>query len=307
MIIRCIFFLYLLISLPAKSMAAAPSVTVSIAPLHSVVTSVMKGVGVPELLLPPAKSVHGYQLKPSDMKKIAESDMLFWGGPGLEVFLPKAIEAAGIKNKNTAFLEDERLLLYPVRHGAVWEEESEHHHEEKGIDPHFWLLPENMGIVAEITAERLGRLDPSNAKTYKKNAALFQEKMILLGHQSARSLENEKGKPFFVFHDAFQYFEKMTGLSASGAIMIDPHHVAGAKRISEIREKIKNDGAVCLFTEPQLSEKQLLPIKENLHVHVGTLDPLGVNLKIGEDFYQELIHTLTRSLKSCLSEISAAQ
>ena len=67
--------------------APAPNVLVSIKPLHSIVAAVMEGAGAPELLLTGAASPHSYALKPSDARKIARADVIFWTGPVLETFL----------------------------------------------------------------------------------------------------------------------------------------------------------------------------------------------------------------------------
>src|SRR5258705_173372 len=66
---------------------AAPNVLVSIKPLHSIVAAVMDGAGAPELLLTGVASPHSYALKPSDARKIARAEVIFWTGPVLETFL----------------------------------------------------------------------------------------------------------------------------------------------------------------------------------------------------------------------------
>ncbi len=73
--------------------SAAPDVVVSIKPIHSLVASIMKGVGEPSLIVEGAASPHTYTLKPSNAQALENADVVFWVGHGLEAFLEKPLEA----------------------------------------------------------------------------------------------------------------------------------------------------------------------------------------------------------------------
>src|SRR5207253_1959120 len=62
-------------------------------------------------------------------------------------------------------------------------------------------------------------------------------------------------KPYVVFHDAFQYFERRYGLNVVGSISINPEVPPSAKRLTELRRKIRSLGAVCVFAEPQFDTR----------------------------------------------------
>ncbi len=66
-----------------------------------------------------------------------------------------------------------------------------------------------------------------------------------------------KGKPFAVYHDAFQYFEHRYGLKAVGSIFIAQDIAPGAKRLTELRKQIAKLNAVCIFSEPQADPRML--------------------------------------------------
>lgn len=288
---RTAFTVFCSIVFLAGSVSAQPSVVVSVAPLHSAVSAVMQGAGEPELLLNPAVSVHDYHLKPSDMQRLAKADVLFWGGPALESFLEKPLVSAGLSDKNVAFLADSRITLYPARGGG-------------GIDGHFWLDPENMARAARIAAEKLAVLDPDHAALYQENAEQFEKQMRELTAKGKKMLRPYAGKPYVTFHDAYQYFEKSFGLTPAGAVFIDPHHAAGAARVSALREKIKRAGKVCLFAEPQFSDKRLKVVAEDLPVVPGTLDPAGIGLPPGADFYTRMMNALFDSFVRCFSRLA---
>nr|WP_244956930.1 zinc ABC transporter substrate-binding protein [Enterovibrio norvegicus] len=69
-----------------------PSVAVDIAPLHSLVSQVMEGVGEPDLLIPAESSPHEYTLRPSQAKALSNADVVFWMGEGLTPWLEKALD-----------------------------------------------------------------------------------------------------------------------------------------------------------------------------------------------------------------------
>ena len=288
MFFKRFFAIFLCVFFPSGIVSAQPNVVVSIAPLHSVVSVVMQGVGKPDLLLNPEVSVHDYHLKPSDMKRLAKADLLFWGGPLLESFLQKPLIAAGLSDKNVAFLFDPRLTLYPVRNGS-----------KNDIDGHFWLSPENMATVARISAQKLAKQDPDHATLYKSNADRFEKEMRILADKGKQRLSVYSDRPYVTFQYAYQYFEKSFNLTPLGFLSVDPHHIAGGKHIETLREKMKQAQKVCLFAEPQFSDKRLKVIAEDLSVVWGILDPAGINLSPGSDFYTDLMNGLFDSFEQC--------
>ncbi len=303
MFFMVVFFSFLLSFFSGTAEAEAPAVVVSTAPLHSVVSAVMDGVGQPELLLSPAVSVHDIHLKPSDFRKLSQADIVFWGGSALEAGLEKALNAAGKKGRSVSVLADDRLTVLQVReenhhHDREHEKDDEHDHDK--TDGHYWLMPENMMAVAESAAEKLSAFDPDNAAIYEKNAAKVKAEIAFLKGNGRKILECCKEKPYVVFHDAYQYFEKSFGLTPLGALFADPHHAAGAGRISDVREKIRRSGSVCLFSEPQFSDKKLKAAAEGLSVSFGRLDPSGASSVAGKTFYFELMDNLIRSFAECL-------
>ena len=52
-------------------------VLTSIQPLQLIAAAVQDGVGKPQVLLPPGASPHHYALRPSDVRKVAEVDLLY--------------------------------------------------------------------------------------------------------------------------------------------------------------------------------------------------------------------------------------
>ena len=82
-----------LIAAPVPVFAEPPQVVADIAPVHALLTQVMEGVGVPDLLLDQNANPHAVQLKPSQVRMLNGADLLFWVGPELSPWLERILGA----------------------------------------------------------------------------------------------------------------------------------------------------------------------------------------------------------------------
>lgn len=313
--------------------AAAPKVVASIKPVHSLVAAVMQGVGEPDIIVDGAASPHTFALKPSTARVLAGADLVFWVGPELEAFLEKPIETLGEKAEAVELSQAHDLTLLPVREGGDFDEHDhgdeghdhaaeaakaagqgtkdakaghdhghDHGHEHGAFDAHLWLDPANARAMVHEIQEHLTEADPANAATYKANAEALEARLTALEAELTKELEPVKGKPFIVFHDAYQYFEKRFGIQAAGSITLSPEVMPGAERVSELRGKITGLKAGCVFSEPQFEPKLVGMLIEGTSVGTGVLDPLGTDLPNGPGLYEQLLRDMAGSLKGCLAK-----
>lgn len=296
-------------SLPA--LAAGSAVVATIKPVNSLVAGVMEGIGTPRLLVQAGASPHTYSLKPSDAEALQNADMVVWIGPELETFLTGPLKTLATKADIVELDKAPDLVKLPFREGGLFEghhhhdedaadADHEHDHEAGGYNPHIWLDPENARQMVKMIAAALEKTDPANAATYKANAAKLETRLDALVARIKPELVPLAGKPFFVFHDAYAYFENRFGLSASGTITVDPQTIPGAARLEEIHNKLKSLNAACVFAEPQFTPKVLQVVTEGTSSKTGQLDPLGATIKDGPDLYFALLNSLANSFKSCL-------
>ena len=172
------------------------------------------------------------------------------------------------------------------------------------MDMHLWLDPHNAkAMVAEIV-EALSKADPDNAKTYEANGRDLTARLDALTSEMETALAPIKTKPFIVFHDAFQYLEKRFDLNAAGSITVSPDVQPGAERLREIKTKIGELGAVCVFAEPQFDPKLIEVVVEGTKSSTAVLDPLGAALPDGPDLYFSLMKQTAAALKDCLAKSS---
>ncbi|MBO6754790.1 MAG: zinc ABC transporter substrate-binding protein ZnuA [Roseibium sp.] len=325
--------------LAGSSFAASAEVNVvaSIKPVHSLVAAVMEGVGEPGLIVEGAGSPHTYALKPSQAQMLEQANVVFWIGHELEAFLEKPVETLAANAKSVELIDAHDLIKLEFREGGAFDAHEHDHEEVKAddhdhdhdhdhgktaeashdhdhdhdddhahgaFDAHVWLDPMNAKAMVHEIEEALVAADPDNAGQYEANAEAVMAKLDGLMTEVSAELESVKGKGFIVFHDAYQYFETRFGVTASGSITVSPEVMPGAERVTEIRAKIQELGAACVFSEPQFEPKLIATVTEGTNANSGVIDPLGAALEDGPELYFDLIRGMASSVKTCLSKAS---
>jgi zinc transport system substrate-binding protein len=310
------FFLALAAALSWSTVALAevPSVVTTIKPLHALVAAVMGDLGTPALIVKGTASPHSYSLKPSDAQALQAANLLFWTGHGLELFLEDSIDTLAPKATIVELSKAPGIELLPPRETGTFEhhdhDEEEHageahadeHEHGEEQDLHFFLDPANAKVMVATIADSLVAADPEHADTYRANAAKETADLDALIAETEASLAPIKDRPFVVFHDAYQYFEKRFGLNVAGSVTLSPEIAPGADRINEIRAKLKTLDAACVFAEPVFEPRIVNVLTEGTTAKQGVLDPEGANLDEGPGLYRQLIENLATSLKACLAQ-----
>ncbi len=319
MILRFSLILWgFILTTPALSSAAKPPrVLVSMSPIHSLVTGVMKGISTPELLIKGGLSPHNISLKPSQMRALSQAEVIFWLGEEAESFLKHPLESASSDQQIIKILDLPKLRLLPLRQGGIWEQHapSTAHadnthpaHEQvaqrpENIDSHVWLDPLNAQIMAQAIADTLSAIDSERAAQYQENTKhlIFRLENLHLeiGNVAAAAIN----KPYIVFHDAYQYFEDRYQLKPAGSVTIDPKRKPGARRLREIQQKLQETKAHCIFSEPQFPSSHLRILTGDGQYYSGNLDPIGIDIPPGQNMYFILMRRLVSDFVSCLCQI----
>ena len=114
--------------------ADAPRVAVDIAPVHSLVTRVMEGVGTPDLIIQAGASPHEYSLRPSEAAALQDANLVFWIGSGLTPWLTDTIETLAPNANVTELLEADGTIELEFREGALFEAHDDHEEDEHRDD-----------------------------------------------------------------------------------------------------------------------------------------------------------------------------
>ena len=118
--------LWALSSLGISAANADVSVVTSIKPVHSLVSSVMQGVGSPTVIIEGAGSPHTYSLKPSQAKQLQDADLVFWMGDELETFLEGPIQNIAKNAKSIKLIDSHGLKKIKFREGGMFDEHDDH-------------------------------------------------------------------------------------------------------------------------------------------------------------------------------------
>jgi len=282
--------------------AELPLVAVSLPPLQALAAAVMDGAGSPHLLIPAGASPHAYALKPSAARRLAAADIVFRVGPHMETVLVRPLQALAGQARIVDLIAAPGLTRRAFSGTGKAAHDHAAHKGYPNTDPHIWLDPANARAIARTMAAALAAADPERAALYRKNAADLARRLGELDRHLAAQLATLAGRPYVVFHDAYQYLEARYGLTHAAVVAADPHRQPGAQHVSEIRRIIATTQARCLFTEPQFPPRLAATISAGLSIRTTPLDPLGVGLTPGPDAYFQMMRGLGNALAGCLSD-----
>ncbi|MCP1200397.1 zinc ABC transporter substrate-binding protein [Notoacmeibacter sp. MSK16QG-6] len=307
----------------------------------------MEGVGKPELLVPPSASPHDFALRPSQAGAMQDADLIIRIGPDLERFLDKPIASLGANAKVLELMEAEGVEHLPTRHAGLFDEEDdddhgdhdkhahddhekghdhgeEHAHEEADHhdsteetghhdhhhgpeDPHVWLDPDNAKAMVNAIEQSLAEVDPDHAERYRENAEATLRSIDEMSERVDATLKPVKGKSFVAFHDALQYFEHAFELKSLGSLTMSPEIAPGARRLTELNEKMSAEGVSCILVEPQFSPKLSQTLANETGARIAELDPAGSNVEPGPGAYEAAMIANAEALAGCLSGDSSAE
>lgn len=285
----------------AEATDVANRVVASIKPVHSLASGVMAGVGEPHLIIRGTTSPHAFSLRPSDAASLENAQVVFLVGKSVETSLVSSVGTLARHARIVLLSEAQGLVHRPLRNGRDFETHG--HHEDKGdgaLDLHLWLDPENAGTMVRVIADTLSEADPANAGAYAANAEMLLRRLGDLTAEIEAELAPARNRPFIVFHDAYQHFEDRFELEAVGSVMVSPDQAPSVRRITELRDKVRRLGAICVFAEAQFEPGLIDTIIEGTPARMGMLDPLGAAGSNGSEAYFDLIRNLAASFKQCL-------
>lgn len=297
---------------------AEVQVLTSIKPLQLIAAAVQDGVGTPEVLLPPGASPHHYALRPSDVRRVREATLMYWVGPDLESFLPRVL--SGRELPSVAVQDLPGMTLRHFGEGEAAHEHDEHDHAEHAhdgdealkhdhdhrpgtLDAHLWLLPANARVIAARMAADLALADPTNAARYQANFAAFEQRLEQLDARLKPQLQGLAGKPYFVFHEAYDYFEAAYGLKHAGVFSVLGEVQPGAQHVAAMRERLQAAGPTCVFSEPPMRPRLAQTLTAGLPVTLAELDAMGAELPADARGYERLLSNLGDELVSCLGAL----
>ena len=252
----------LFLSLFSTLIFAQNNIIVSILPQKIFVDKIGGDKVNTTIMVEAGASPHNYSPKPSQMKAISKANIYFSIGVEFEdVWLTKFTH----QNKN--------LKVIDVSTSIEKYATQEHNQE---LDPHIWVDPLNVKIIAKNIYNALVTEDKDNTAYYKKNLKVFLEELDSLDSDIKKILEKTpKNSSFMVFHPSWGYFAKRYNLKQI------PVEIEGKepkmKALVKLMKQARKEKIHAIFTQPEFSDKSAQIIAKNLNISVIKASPLAEN------------------------------
>lgn len=257
-------------------------ITVSIEPLRYVVEAVAGDKYQVKTLMPQGVSPETYEPTPRQMVALGESQFVFrMGSLGFEqTQLPRMMNSLP------------NVSLVDAAQGIPLIESSHHHEgESESGDPHVWLSPQNLIVMANNVANTLSQYDKSNAAYYRRRTQRFEQQMKALDQELSQSLQGLKCRTFLIYHPALGYLAHQYGLQQL-AVEHDGKEPSAAY-MQQLISQCKKESVRVVFISKEHNGRSAERIAHELGAHVVTINPLD--------------YDVPRQLKKIVDELTSKQ
>ena len=265
------------------------SVVVSVKPVHSIVSGLMKDIGDPILLIDGKNTPYNFVLNSTQQKQLSESSLFIWVGPELEQSLKKEVTQLPENVKIIELLNSPDLKILPSRQDADLR------------DPFFWMDDRNVMIMLDELTEALVQVDPARSHIYIRNRVEMLKPLRRIDKEYEYGYRGLKAGLGVLYYDSLNYFEQAYALHTLDRVASSPYDTESATSLLKVRSRIRNHEAVCLFIDKSMPSENLQLLIEGQRINIGTLDVLGMDLEAGPELYLKLMEYNTDVIKQCLN------
>lgn len=259
-------------------------------------------------LTPPAAEPHDLELSLAQARTIGTADVVVILG-GFQAAVDEAVEQQSparlvdAANYVTLLSADDTGAMAEEDEEDAAEEEHGHAHELAGMDPHFWLDPTQLALLADPVATALSEADPAHAEQFEQNAASLKERLAALDQEFTDRLAPFHGSMLVTNHTAFGYLARRYGLEQVGIAGLDPETEPSPARMREIADLARDHDVKTLFYESLVSPRVVQTLADDLGIQVAELNPIE---GLGEAGATENYFTLMeRNLDTLVEGLSA--
>ncbi len=289
---------------PLEAVSLAPGEKLRVVATTTILADVVAQVGGDNIqltgLLPPETDPHSYQPTPQDLRALAQAQVIFINGLGLEDFLAETLANAG----NDA-------PIVPVSAGVeVIElsqpEENEGDTERGRVDPHVWFSVPNVLIWTQNIQAALSQLDPERAAVYQAAGEAYRARLQDLDgwiREQVAAVSPERRK-LVTDHLAFGYFAQEYGFQQIGALVPSFSTSArpSAQQLAKLQEQIRREGVQAIFVgmsvNPDLAEQVARDLGiQVVRLYIGALSGPDGPAPTYEDFMRYDVTAIVTALR----------
>ncbi len=242
------------------------SVAVTLLPQEEVARAVGGERVCITVVVPPGVEPHTYEPSAAQIVQISRADLYLRLGPGLLPFEDALVDRLKTLNPGMAIVDTSRGVS-PITvpgHG---------HDTAQGIDPHVWLSPAHLRLMAANIEEAFSAADASHAGAYAAATDAYIARVEESDKRIRGMLLGMEGKPFLVFHPAWGYFAREYGL-VQVAVGEDGREPS-ARGLSSLIAHARREGIKVVFAEPQYDTRGSEVVAREIGGTVVLIDPLA--------------------------------
>ena len=280
---------------PATDESGRLAVAAAFYPLAELVRAVGGDVVEVTTIVPPGEEAHEYEPSPKQLTELSRANIVVILGNGFQPSVEKALESLPGSTRRVDLLESVDTI--PISSGigeAV---------DESGDDPHVWLSPRNMRVMATSVAEALSAARPGDAATFETNLAAYAAALDELDADLAAGLTSCATPYLVTAHHAFGYLADAYGLIQVSISGISPSAEPSAKTLEDIADFAAEHDVTTIFFEENLPADLSRTVADEIGASTAVLDtiesPSRDQLDSGAD-YESLMRLNLTALRAGL-------
>lgn len=253
-----------------------------------------------ETVYPPGADEHTFEPSQKDMMALADADLFFYIGLGLEGFVDKASKT----------LKNEDVKMVPVSESLHLDENDEHQdkahnedgsaqegHDEEGhdeeehadeehadedehdhgdFDPHVWLDPIYANELALAIKNQLVEQMPEHKDTFEQNYTELTAQFTDLDAEFSEVIGSAKRKEILVSHSAFSYWEERYGIQQISISGQSTTNEPSQKELQKLITHAKDEKIKYVLNEQNFNSKLAKMVQEEIGAKSLTLHNLSV-------------------------------
>lgn len=261
-------------------------------------------------LVPAGGDPHTFQPGARDVTRVADADVVFLLGLGLEEeWLKDLVNTASSEAAVVIALGD---AVEPITVGENPEDdhtadESEEEDDHGLLDPHFWFDPLRVKLAVAEIALRLTALDPAGAQEYRDNSITYLQELDDF-HLRAQQLVSEipaNRRLLVTSHDTLGYFALRYGFTVIGTVIpgVTTDEEPSARDLADLIDLVREHAIPAIFVENTTSDRLANRVAEEAGITVvqslytGSLSDAGEGADTYIDMMRANISAIVEALQ----------
>ena len=231
---------------------------------------------------------HLYSASAGDIEKLANADVIVYGGLHLEGKMTDVFEKLSTLDKAI------------LNVGSKLDKKKVHLIDGKTPDPHVWFNTEMWETEARAVAVELGKFDAKNKDYYMKNFENYKIQLDELTNYVKKRIEEipPKSRVLVTAHDAFNYFGEQFGLEVRAIQGVSTDSETGTKNISDLANFIAERNIKAVFVESSVPKKSIEALQEAVKAR-------GKEIKIGGELYSDSLGDKQHNAETYIKTVKA--